>query len=473
MAENKNTGAFVTKLVWAAMVAGAYLITRWLQLSHDQSVATTVFLSLIFGTLLFWEFRLAFAFFGLATLLTFNVIDIPHVVEFASLDIILFLVGMMTIIGFLEDRKFFDQIVEKLAIWVGPKAYRFMTVMMIAAAVSAALVDEVTSIMFMMTTLLIFLKKARVSAIPFVMMIVFATNIGSSATVVGNPVGVLIAMKAHLSFFDFLRWATPISLIGVAALIPLSFLIFRKPLQELDKNLKEQHVYEHVEKIEEESEKRYGSELPLAWTIFGLTILGLVFHSQLEHLVGLPKNTLLIGVALFMAGLCLFLSGHKARDLIEKRVDWWTLAFFLILFASVGTLKYVGVTDLLAEWIVSISGGNTLFVFLLVAGVVAILTAFMDNILAVATFIPIVSSLALQGFEASPLWWGMLFGGTFFGNATLIGSTANIVAAGMMEKRGAGKFTFMVWIVPGVMVSVITLMIALALLYFQIPLMTL
>lgn len=461
----------IFRVLWTLLTVGTFVASRALNLNPSQAIATTIFMSLIYGTLFFWEFRLGFAFFGLSLLLAFKVTDIHHVIQFAGLDIILFLIGMMVVIGFLEERKFFDHIVERLAIWVGPKAYRLMTVMMVAAFISAALVDEVTSIMFMTTTLLLFLKKAKVTVIPFVMMVVFATNIGSSATVVGNPIGVLIAMNAHLTFFDFIRWAFPPAFVSLLVCIPLCFLIFQKPMKELDKRLSEQHVLEKVGKIEEQEEKRFAPDLPLAWLIFGVTILGLILHSHLEGILGLEKNTLLIGVALLMAGICLFISGDKARELVEKRVDWWTLSFFLVLFASVGTLQYVGVTSLLAKWIVDVAGGNPLGILFAFTMAVAVLTAVMDNVLAVATFIPMVHDVGSQGYSTTPIWWGILMGGTFWGNFTLIGSTANIVVAGMLEKRKEGKLTFMTWIVPGAIVSIVTLAVAMTILYFQIPLM--
>jgi len=154
-----------------------------------------------------------------------------------------------------------------------------------------------------------------------------------------------------------------------------------------------------------------------------------------------------------------------------RRVDWWTLTFFMALFASVGTLEYVGVTGRIAESMLSIGQSNPTFLFVVFSIAISLLTGFMDNVLAVATFIPILQAIHEAGVYTFPFWWGMLFGGTLFGNLTVIGSTANIVAMGMLEREYKDTITFMDWLKPGIVVSVIGLVIALSLLYLQFPLM--
>ncbi|HAM40952.1 MAG TPA: hypothetical protein DCP69_06350 [Candidatus Omnitrophica bacterium] len=165
------------------------------------------------------------------------------------------------------------------------------------------------------------------------------------------------------------------------------------------------------------------------------------------------------------------MSGEQARHLVEKRVDWWTLTFFLFLFASVGTLKQTGVTGVLAERIVALSGGSVPILTTLFAWSSGALTAVMDNVLAVATFVPIVNDVAAQGLPTFPLWWAMLFGSTLLGNLTLIGSTANIVAAGVLERRKLGEIAFVQWIKAGALVAIPTLLLANLLLLAQLSLM--
>ncbi len=459
--------SFKTVAIIALIILAAAVALSAAGFTSRQVLATSIFLTIICGTLFYWKFRLAFAFAGVAVLLGGGLVDIPHVIEFAGLDIILFLVGMMTIIGYLEENHFFEYLVAKVVDKVGERPYLLMGILMALSTFFAALVDEVTSILFMMSTMFHVTKRYKVNPIPFLLMIVFATNIGSSATAVGNPIGVMIAMRAKLTFMDFLRWATPISLMTLLITIPLCFVLFNKALGDLREKMKkkgnELHELQHVHYTKK--------GIRICWALFLATIFGLVMHHHLEEALHLEKNTLLIGTALFFGAVSIFLKAGEARDFFTRRVDWWTLTFFMILFASVGTLKYVGVTQKVAEGMIALAGGGHVFLLNIFTAAISLLTAFMDNVLAVATFIPILSDIEKIGVYIYPFWWAMLFGGTLCGNATVIGSTANIVAMGMLEKETGGHIKFMEWAIPGTIVSLATIFAAMAALYAQFHLM--
>ena len=466
--------------IYPIILAAIATITFLSGMKLLQVASLTVFSSLILGTLLFWRFRLAFALVGIAALMTLGLINTGTLIEFAGLDIILFLVAMMIVIGYLEERHFFEHLLEIILAHVGNNPNKLLILLMLMSGMFAALVDEVTSILFMAATILHLTAKLRVSPVPYIMMIVFATNIGSSATVVGNPVGVLIAFRADLTFADFLRWATPISIIGLAIAIPILLKYFSKEIKQLGTAMTAQSTGNGSQRVSYSSstvvEQTAGapkkqSRYLIPWILFIATIGGLISHSAVEDVLGLEKNVMLLGTAFAAAGAALFMQLDKARELVERRVDWWTLAFFIFLFASVGTLQLSGVTTLIANSVFEISGGeetNLFFVFSTVSGLTG---ALMDNILAVATFIPIVNDIGELGIYNYPLWWGLLFGATFFGNLTLIGSTANIVALGMLERQKRGHITLLEWIKPGALVSIPTLSVALILTYLQIPMM--
>ncbi len=458
---------FKTPLTIFAILAGTGILLALASFTPKQIIATLIFLTIICGTLFYWKFRLSFAFAGLAILLGANLLDLPHVIEFAGLDIILFLVGMMTIIGFLEENHFFEYLVAKVVDAVGEKPYLLMGILMVLSTFFAALVDEVTSILFMMSTMFHITKRYKVNPVPFLLMIVFATNIGSSATAVGNPIGVMIALRAGLTFADFLRWAAPISVVALILTIILCFILFRAQFTELKERMakkgNEPHELAHVHYTKK--------GIRNCWILFLATIFSLVNHHHWEEMMHLQKNSLLIGTAMFYGAVAILLKADEAREFFMRRVDWWTLSFFLILFASVGTLKYVGVTERIAEGMIHISGGGHTFLLNIFTAAISLLTAFMDNVLAVATFIPIVSEIEKIGIYVYPFWWAMLFGGTLYGNATVIGSTANIVAMGMLEKETGQHVKFMEWLKPGVIVSTVTIVAAMALLYAQFHLM--
>jgi Na+/H+ antiporter NhaD/arsenite permease-like protein len=429
----------------------------------EQVLSLSIFFMVIFGTILFWRFRLPFALLGISLLLALGLLDIPHLIEFAGLDIILFLIGMMILVGYLEENLFFESVVNSLVRYVGPRPTLLLIVLMVVGALSAALVDEVTSILFMTATMIHLTSRFGVNPVPFVIIQVFATNIGSSATVVGNPIGVMIAMRAGFTFQDFLRWASPISLCALITAIPISLLYYSREIRDWKLKMKGKRLSE--EKGSPQTEKRHRQSL--CAVLFIGTIACLVFHAQLEKILGLSKNTLLVGTAFAAAGISLLLERERARQLVENRVDWWTLIFFMMLFASVGTLKYVGTTEIVAKSITSWVGGNPKVLFLVLTWSIGILTGFMDNVLAVATYIPILQDIGGTGIDVIPSWWGILFGGTLFGNLTLIGSTANIVAVGILERQRIGHVTFGQWIKPGAIVSIPTLALATFLMYLQ------
>ncbi len=455
---------FISYFVSVILTVAASL---FLGLTLKQIMVVAGFSSILFGAIFFWRYRLAFAFLGVGGLLALGLIDVPHVIEFAGIDIILFLIGMMIVVGFLEEREFFEHLVDKLILMVGLNGRKLVLVMLIASFIFAALVDEVTSILFMLAAMLSVVTRYRLNPVPFIIMIVFATNIGSSATVVGNPVGVIIAMRSGLGFMDFLRWAAPISISALLVAIPICFLYFSKAINQLHQAMisgKGPEVIKEV--IAEDTSTKKG--ILVSGVLFLCVVLGLVFHSYIEHLFGLTKNTMLLGTALIGAGTALLLSGEDARSLVEKRVDWWTLSFFLFLFASVGTLKYQGITDVLADKILKVSGDNLPLLMSICIWASGAMTSVMDNVLAVATFIPIVRDMGQLGIPTLPLWWSVLFGSTLLGNLTIIGSTANIVAVGMLERRKLGCIGFVEWLKVGAIVSIPTLLLAQILLLAQL-----
>ncbi|MGQ9719266.1 MAG: SLC13 family permease [Nitrososphaerales archaeon] len=456
-------------LAFVLMILATSFTSTLLGLSMREVTALTVFLGFVYSTLLFWRFRLAFALLGVTILLTLGLLDISTLIEFAGLDIILFLMGMMIVIGFLEERHFFEYLIDRIVDMVGPKGFGLVTVMMILSALFAALVDEVTSILFMAATMIHLTVKLKLNPIPFVIMLVFATNIGSSATVIGNPVGVMIALRGGLTFMDFLRWATPVSILALAIVIPVSLYYFSGDIRRLDEHLK----LEVKEGKNRTGDRDFisGKGLVISASLFLGTVTFLVLHSFIEELLHIPKNSMLLGTAMGAASISLLMEHKKAKELVERRVDWWTLAFFMMLFASVGTLSYVGVTGRIASAMLSLNIGGEFEFLTIFTWTTGILSAFMDNVLAVATLIPVVIGLGNLGVYAFPFWWATLFSSTFFGNLTMIGSTANIVAIGMIESRKLGNITMSQWIKPGLLVSVSSLLLAILLFYVQYPMM--
>lgn len=427
-------------------------------LGIQQIASITLFSSMLGGVILFWKHRLPITLIGVSLMLALGLIDVPHLVEFASVDIILFLASMMIVIGFLEERGFFGCLVESIMARTGGSAKSLLVALMIASGAFAALVGVVISTLFMVPPALYIATKCGLSPLPLVVMLVFAANIGSCATVVGNPVGIIVAMKGGFTFFDFLEWVTPISMLGLVLAIGVCLLLFRGYISELDAKLKKEALKAEA--------GRPGKGLATCWIVFLGTVAGIVLHHQIEELLGLERNSMLIGVPLISASLVLLIERERARELVEHRIDWWTLIFFMMLFASVGSLEYVGLTGLIAKAIAGVPASRALLLALFVV-LVGALSAFLDNVLAVAALAPVVKELGACGIDPTPFWWALLIGGTFFGNLTLIGSTANMIAVGMLERRRLKHITFYEWLKYGAVVTIPTVAVATILLILR------
>src|SRR6476659_6107635 len=192
------------------------LVLRWTGLmvfSARQITSIGIFLMFIYGTLLFGEFRLAFAFGGIALLMVCNLLTVERFTQSASLDVLTFLIGTFLVIGFLEESQFFEHVVSGIVGAIGPRPQRLLLALMVMASVSSALVGEVTAVLFMAGAMLHLTTRYKLSPVPFIIMLVFACNIGSAMSSIGNPIGVLIALKTGLGFVDFLKWSAPVALV--------------------------------------------------------------------------------------------------------------------------------------------------------------------------------------------------------------------------------------------------------------------
>lgn len=440
-----------------------WIFANKIGMNPQQALSIAIFSVSILGTLFFWDFRLSFAFVGTAVLLITKTIDIEHLLIFSSLEVILFLIGMMVIMGRLKDSGVFAWIVSVILRIPRLTGKRFVFIIAVLSGIFAGAVDEVTSIIFMVAAVLEVCDYFEVNPTPFIVISVLSTNIGSAATVLGNPIGILIASKSGLTFEDFIVKAMPIA--AVCLLVTSAMLVFwyRKPIALLDKNIKEFGANEILTKlISVPADKR----LKINMAIFFLTLIFISLHHRIEIALGLAPNTVLVAVPLISSGLIMVWKRNKARKYIEKDVEWWTLIFFLLLFVQAGTLKFTNTTVFIADKLVKLTGDNIGVLTSVILWISALGSSMLDNVVLVAAFIPV-----LQGFQAinittQSLWWALLFGGCLGGNITLIGSTANIVALGVLEKERNIRMTFFSWFWVGLSVGLITTCIVWAALTF-------
>lgn len=414
-----------------------------------QIMAVSIFTLIISATLLFWNFRLAIAFIGMAIILAGDVITLEQFIKSAELDIILFLIGMMTLVGVLKDLGLFSWIIQSIIKMKHITGHLFILIIMFMSALMACLVDEVTSIVIMLALIFQVCDTLKVSPTSYVIVSVISTNIGSSGTMLGNPIGILIGTKAGFSFIDFMVMAFPIMLVSLVVALLIVLYWYKKDIQLF------------TERLEARRRMLIGLgpliRIPykkgLIILISAITLIAL--HHSIEEKLGIAKNTLLIVAPLAISGILMIWKNERARHYIESEVEWWTLLFFMMLFAVAGSLEKTGVTQQIAKNFVNSFGNNPIVLTPIILFITALGSAFVDNIVFVAAFIPVVKEIG-----DSSLWWALMFGGCFGGNITLIGSTANIVALGMVEKRYHKHITFFEWFRFGATIGLITCIIA-------------
>ena len=448
-ANGMSTGALARRASLLALLAlAAGFAGRGIGFTVPQAVAASVFLSTILGTLLFWNLRLSIAFLGVAVLILTRSLDLPTLVEATSLPVILFLAGMMVVVGALRDTGFFTWVVQSIVAMPRITGRKFIAVTAVASALLACLVDEVTSIIFISALVFQVSERLKLNPAPYLITCVLCTNVGSAGTMMGNPVGIYIGTQAGLTFQDFILWAFPVMLLALAATLGVTLLWYRRELDLFDERL--------ADRLSRNLSLAPAIDVPHRQGVILLTVTFLIIasHHQVEHLLGLDTNSALLIAPLACAGGVMIWRHKRARFYIEQEVDWWTLLFFMLLFAVAGTLEHVGLTQKMARGFTTAFGPDPRSLVPIIIGTTGIGSAFVDNVVFVAAFSPVVRALS-ESLFGMPLWWAMLFGACFGGNITLIGSTANIVALGLLEKHGHVHISFWQWFKVGAVSAIV------------------
>ena len=426
-------------------------------MTPHQALIVFIFSMSILGSLFFWEVKLSFAFIGSGLFLMIRAVSLEEFIRFASLDVIIFLIAMMIIVGMMKEAGFFAWLITVLLRVKNLDGKKLFIIIMLLSAIFSALMGEVASIIVMVTTLLEICYLLDISPIPLVISSVFATNIGSASTVLGNPVGVLIAARGGLSFEDFIFHALPIAVVVLLVTVFLLFKWYRAYIQEISEKLK---IYEEDKWFLKLISLPPDLRTKVSIAIFAGTIVLISLHHRVEVFLGLEENTMLMMFPVIAAGLVMLYRHDKARIYVEREVEWNSLLFFLFLFAQAGVIQATGVGGFFARKIVTMIGDHPS----ILSGVVLLTSGFfssvLDNVVAVASYVPIIRSIEIMHFDINALWWALLFGACFGGNITMIGSTANIVALGILEKKTHVKITFMEWFRKGLIVGVLGMILA-------------
>ena len=402
--------------------------------------------------------RVAAALGGAALMLALGLTDAEHAFfsEHSGIDwnVIFLLLGMMLVVSVLKRTGVF----EFVAIWAAKKAkgepFRVMVILCMVTAFASALLDNVTTVLLIAPVTILVCERLAVPVAPFLIAEVLASNIGGTATLVGDPPNIIIASRAGLSFNDFLINLAPIVLVLLVVFIGVIRVLFRKAFVYNPDRVAE------VMSLREKDAIRDKRLLVVSLAVLAVIMAAFVLHTAL-HLE--PAVVAIVGGLLLLA-----ISRLDAED-VAKDVEWPTLAFFAGLFIMVGALVANDVIGKLAEQAVELTGGRLWFATMLLLWVSAFLSAIVDNIPYVATVSPLVSELveATDGNGPSTvLWWSLALGADLGGNATAVGASANVVVLGIAERSG-NKISFWQFTKYGLVVTAITLAICVPYLWLR------
>jgi Na+/H+ antiporter NhaD/arsenite permease-like protein len=361
-------------------------------------------------------------------------------------NVIFLLFGMMVIVGVLRQTGVF----EFVAIWAAKRArgqpFRVMTLLCLMTAVASAGLDNVTTVLLVAPVTLLVCERIGVRPVPFLIAEALASNIGGTATLVGDPPNLIVASRSGLTFNDFLINLGPIVVVMLIAFVGLSRFLFRR-----DFTADPDQVAEVME-LDEREAIRDPQLLVRSLVVLALVLVAFSLHTVL-HLE--PSVVALLG-----AGLLVFISRLPPQTYLED-IEWETLLFFAGLFLLVGALVKTGAINYLASALSYATGDSMPRAMMLLLWGSALLSAVVDNIPYVATMAPVVDQLVSDGPFAGQngLWWALLLGADLGGNATAIGASANVVVAGV-AKRSGHLISFAEFTRYGAVVAGVTLLIA-------------
>ena len=369
------------------------------------------------------------------------------VVQSIDFNTIGLLLGMMIIVTILAETGIFQYVGIKMGKASKGNMWKLLVMMSVFTAVTSMFIDNVTTILLMIPVTISIFRTFRLSPIPFILAQVLASNIGGTATIIGDPPNIMIGSAANIDFNTFLIHMGPT--IGISLIVSLILfkVFFRKEIKATPQNLEE---------LMSQDEMSFIKDRPLLvkslLVLFSVIAL-FVFHGILHIEPSL--------IALGGAGVLLLISKIKPEKILHE-VDWSTLIFFAGLFITISVGKESGMIDVLAKTAIGITAGNPWASFFMVTWVSAIASAFVDNIPFTATMIPLIEVLNQNPTIAaefhnivSPLWWALSLGAGLGGNGTLIGSSAGVIAIGLSEKYGY-KITFMQFFKVGFPFMIIT-----------------
>jgi Na+/H+ antiporter NhaD/arsenite permease-like protein len=361
-----------------------------------------------------------------------------------NLSTLALLLAMMILVALLRQTGFFQYLAVVTAQKSRGKPWVLLVSLGLVTAFVSMFLDNVTTVILIAPLTIFIADMLGLSPVPFLMAEALLSNIGGTATLVGDPPNILIASAAGLTFNQFLVHIAPIVLIVLAATVPLLLWIFRREIKAQPQNIKALFKMKPGEAITD----RPGLKKTLL-VLCGVIVLFFIHHQL--HLE--PSFVSLLGAAVALLWV------RPDLNEILREVEWSVLLFFAALFVTVGGLESSGLLAAFSQKVASLAVGNLLLAALVLLWVSAIMSAIVDNIPFAMAMIPVILHLETQGINTTPLWWALALGVGFGGNGTPIGATANVIVVSLSEKTRT-PLRFKSWLKSGSLVMLLSCTVA-------------
>ena len=368
-------------------------------------------------------------------------------IDFNTLGV---LTGMMLFVAVAKQSGIFEFMAIKAAKLAKGDPWRIMVYFVIITAVCSAFLDNVTTVLLISPMTFTVCKILDENPIPFFMTQILASNVGGTATLIGDPPNIMIGSGAGLTFADFICYDGPICVIILVVFIVIFYFLYGRKLTSTPE------ARAVVMELDERDTIRDKGLMHKSIVMILIVIVAFMLHGQL----GLESSM----IALAAAAVMLLIGGQDIEEMILG-VEWTTIGFFAGLFVVVGGMVQTGVIDMLAQALIDITGGDAILTMLVILVASAIISSILDNIPFTATMIPIILYMGTQGIDVWPLWWALSLGACLGGNGTLIGASANVVLSGISTREGY-PITFMNFLKVGFPLMLVS--IALAAVYLMV-----
>ncbi len=362
----------------------------------------------------------------------YRILSFEKAIASIDMNVVFLLMGMMIIVGVLKNTGVFQWCAYVSYKMAKGRVFLLTVILMAFTAVTSAFLDNVTTMLLLTGVAIEICVSVNLNPLYMLVPLVLASNVGGTATLIGDPPNIMIGSYAGLTFMDFVVALTLICMAAMVAMFFYGKLVWGRDYA------KSQASVANVEEFTAQLKEKYKIYDPALLT-YGLIILGFTVFLFLSH----GYWHMEVSIAALAGASVLFTVGIVTKKvdmmhLIEKDIEWPTLMFFIFLFIVVGAVEEAGLLALIADWILKMSKGDFLLAMTLILWVSAIMSAFVDNIPFTATMLPIVaylSKMILPGGE-NTLWWALSLGACLGGNGTMIGASANVVTMGIAESKG-------------------------------------